>query len=168
MFRAKLFVSTASSALLALAISAGDATAQGMKALAGSYSIVSSGSMVDGKRVETYGEKPKGMLILNGDGRYQLSILRNDLPKFTSNARVKGTVEENKAVVGGSINHFGRYSVDEKEKTITFNIEASIFPNWAGTTQKRPFTLKGGTLTYQVQASSGGTGAGEVVWQRNK
>jgi len=154
--------------LLALAISAGDAAAQGMKALAGSYSIVSSSGMVDGKRAETYGEKPKGMLILNGDGRYQLSILRNDLPKFASNARVKGTPEENKAVVGGAINHFGRYSVDEKEKTITFNVEGSTFPNWAGTTQKRPFTLKGGTLTYQVLASSAGTGSGEVIWQRIK
>jgi hypothetical protein len=168
MTRARLFVSTASSALLALAISASDAAAQGMKSLAGSYSIVSSAGTVDGKRVETYGEKPKGMLILSGNGQYQLSILRNDLPKFVSNARVKGTPEENKAVVGGSINHFGRYSVDEKEKTITFNIDGSTFPNWAGTTQKRPYTLKGGTLTYQVLSSSGGTGSGEVVWQRIK
>jgi hypothetical protein len=168
MDRLSLFISAASSAFLVLAFSTGEVSAQGMKALAGSYSIVSSSGMIDGKRVETYGEKPKGMLILSGDGRYQLSILRNDLPKFASNARIKGTAEENKAVVGGAINHFGRYSVDEKEKTITFNIEASTFPNWAGTIQKRPFTLKGGTLTYQVLASSGGTGSGEVVWQRNK
>jgi hypothetical protein len=168
MTRARLFVSAASSAVLALAISANEVAAQGMKALVGSYSIVSSSGVVDGKRTETYGEKPRGMLILSADGRYQLSILRNDLPKFASNARVKGTPDENKAVVGGSINHFGRYTVDEKEKTITFNVEGSIFPNWTGTTQKRPFTLKGGTLTYQVSASSGGTGSGEVSWQRNK
>jgi hypothetical protein len=80
---------------------------------------------------------------------------------------MEGTPEENKAVVQASIAHFGRYTVDEANKTISFHIETSTFPNWNGTEQKRPFTLTGDELVWRTPASTGG-GTAEVVLKRAK
>ena len=73
-----------------------------------------------------------------------------------------GSPEEYKAVVQGSIAHFGTYTVNEADRTITFHIQTSTFPNWNGAVQKRPFTLKGDELKWTTPAASGG-GSGEVV-----
>ena len=48
----------------------------------------------------------------------------------------------------GTIAHFGRYSVNEADKTIILHIETSTFPNWNGVEQKRPFTLTGDELRW--------------------
>jgi hypothetical protein len=42
-------------------------------------------------------------------------ILRRGQAKFASNNRNEGTPEENKAIVQGSIAHFGTYTVNEAE-----------------------------------------------------
>ncbi|AJG20326.1 hypothetical protein RR42_m2954 [Cupriavidus basilensis] len=82
--------------------------------------------------------------------------------------RGKGTAEENQAIVGGSVFHYGKYVVDVKEKTITFNVEASTFPNWDGATFKRAFKVSGDQLTYTDNAPSDGSGAHDVIWKRVK
>lgn len=147
--------------VMALALVAGNAAAQSAKNLVGSWNLEAAG--------DTYGKNPKGKLIFDSNGHYALIITRNDLPKFASNSRVKGTPDENKAVVGGSVAHFGRYSVDEKEKAIVLNVESGTFANWNGTTQKRPFEIKGNQLRYSnPKPSAGGAPTGQVVWNRAK
>ena len=150
---------SASLLLAGLALPAADAAAQGAKQLVGSWTILKS---------DSYGENPRGLLIFSADGRYQLSIQRATLPKFASSIRTKGTPQEDHAVVEGSINHFGRYTVDDKEKAINFQIEGSTFPNWIGTAQKRPYTIKGDQLTYKVSVVSGTGQPGETSWKRAK
>lgn len=146
---------------LAIALFAGSATAQTAKDLVGAWDLEAAG--------ETYGKNPTGRLIFSADGRYALVITRNDLPKFASESRVKGTPDENKAVVAGSVAHFGRYSVDEKEKAILLKIESSTFANWNGSEQKRPFELKGNQLRYtNPKPSAGGPPTGQVIWNRAK
>jgi hypothetical protein len=126
---------------------AGHAAAQTAKSVAGTYRLVT---------VPAYGDKPRGQLILTPDGRYSIVITRAEMPKIASGSRTKATPEEQKAVVDGSIAHVGRYTIDDGGKAITFHIETSTFPNWNGTTQKRPFSMKGDLLTYTVAAPSGG------------
>lgn len=121
----------------------------------------------DGSRMPLYGPNPQGAATFDSNGRYLLLTARAGLPKFASKDRMEGTPEENKAVVQGSIAHFGRYTVNEADKTITFHIETSTFPNWNGTEQKRPFTITGDELTWRTPASSGG-GTAEVVLKRAK
>lgn len=146
---------------LAIALFAGPAAAQAAKDLVGAWDLEAAG--------ETYGKNPTGRLIFSADGRYALVITRNDLPKFASESRVKGTPDENKAVVAGSVAHFGRYSVDEKEKAILLKIESSTFANWNGSEQKRPFELKGNQLRYtNPKPSAGGPPTGQVIWNRAK
>lgn len=120
----------------------------------------------DGSRTPMYGPNPTGVAMFDAQGHYALLTARRGQAKFASNNRLEGTAEENKAVVAGSIAHFGTYSIDDAGKTITFNIETSTFPNWNGTTQKRPFTLTGDELRWVTPGSSGGTA--EVVLKRSR
>ena len=142
-----------------LALSGTNAFAQDTHSIVGTYAAVTN---------EPFGNNPKGQLILAPDGHYSIILARAALPKIASGARDKATAEENKAVVGGSIGHYGKYTVDAKDKTITFNVEASTFPNWDGTSFKRAFKMSGDQLTYTNNAPSGGGGAIEVVWKRVK
>ncbi len=145
---------------LGVTLQTGDAAAQSAKSLVGSWTIVKVG--------DSYGSSPKGMLIFDASGHYSLTITRSDLPKFASDSRVKGTAEENKAVVAGSITHFGRYSVNQADKALTFNIEGSTYPNWNGTVQKRPFKIVKDELTYTVATPSAGGAGNDVIWRRLK
>ena len=120
----------------------------------------------DGSRVPLYGPSPQGLASFDRNGHYILMTARRGQPKFASNNRNEGTPEENKAVVQGSIAHFGTYTVNDADKTITFHIETSTFPNWNGTEQKRPFTVTGDELKWTTPASSGGSA--EVVLKRVK
>ncbi|HQR22658.1 MAG TPA: lipocalin-like domain-containing protein [Burkholderiaceae bacterium] len=119
----------------------------------------------DGTREPLFGPQPQGQANFDGNGRYILMTARAGQPKFGSANRMDGTPEENKAVVQGTIAHFGRYTVDETNKTITFHIDTSTFPNWNGTEQKRPFSISGDELTWKTPASTGG-GTAEVVLKR--
>jgi len=152
---------------LGMVLAAGDAFAQTAKDLVGTWTLVSAINEQGGNTTDTYGPHPKGILTVDANGRYVLVIARADLPKVASNNRTTATPEENKAIVQGSGVHFGTVSVNAADKTITFKIETSLFPNWDGTEQKRPFTVTGDELQYTVPAASGG-GTATVVWKRTK
>jgi len=161
------FLATTMSLLL-LVLLAGDALGQTAKQqFVGSWTIVSADTVRPDGRVPNFGPEPKGFLVFDGSGRYALQIMSASRGRFASNNRMEGTPEENRSVVQGMIAHFGRYSVNEADRTFTFQVENSSFPNWEGTAQKRPFTITADQLKYSVAAASGG-GSGEVVWKRVK
>jgi hypothetical protein len=159
---------TAMALLLGLALPWGGAAGQQKtlkEQIVGTWAYVSVDIVrPDGTRVPLFGPNPMGLASFDSNGRYLLLTARRDQPKFASNNRNNGTVEENKAVVQGSIAHFGKYIVNEADKTIVFQIETSTFPNWNGIEQKRPFTLTEDELKWTTAASSGGTA--EVVLKR--
>jgi hypothetical protein len=149
---------------LGLALSAGDAAAQSAKDLVGGWTPVS---------VDAYGPNPKGYLIFEANGRYSLQLMRPDLPKYLSNNRLQGTPAEYKITVEGSLSHLGTYSVSGTD--LIFHVEASTFPNWTGTDQKRiNLSVTGDELKYTNLAPSGGyqylvpADARFVVWRRVK
>src|SRR3974377_1984891 len=105
-----LAASTLSLALLGIAVPANSQALR--QQLVGTWTFVSSTTKLpDG--TPAWGTNPKGLLIFTQNGYYSSQIVRSDLPKFASNSRAKGTPEENKAVVLGSISTFGTYTVDE-------------------------------------------------------
>lgn len=144
---------------VALLVRSGAAAAQSVKSVAGTYAIVST---------EAFGKGARGTLMLGADGRYSIVLMRANLPKFASGARTKGTAEEYKSVVDGSIAHVGKYTIDDGGKTLTFHVEAATFANWDGTTQKRPLTVKRDEISYTVPAPSTGGPATQLVWRRIK
>lgn len=139
----------------------GPAVADAAKDIVGTWSfIVNETTNADGTKVNTYGLHPKGIMMFDAGGNFSLFIANPERPKFASNNRLKGTPEEYQAAMHGTIAYFGKYSVDEKEKIITFQLGASTFPNWDGVTQKRPFTITGDELRY---TNSGGSSGGSVL-----
>ena len=148
-----------SASLLLLAMFAEPAAAQTAKSVAGAYTVI---------KIPAYGDNARGMLVLTPDGHYSIIAGRTTLPKFAAGARTKGTPEENKAVIDGSIAHFGKYTIDDGGKSITFTPVMSTFPNWDGAAQKRALKVAGDTLTYTVTAPSAGGPPNDVVWKRMK
>ena len=164
----KLTIGTLGLLLLGVVLSASQVCAQTVEDLAGTWTIVSSVNEQDGKKTEAYGPNPKGVLTVDANGRYVLVIARAGLPRVASNNRTTGTPEENKALVQGSITHFGTLSVNAADKIMTFKVEThTTFPNWDGTEQKRPFTISGDELTLTVPATSS-AGTSTAVWKRAK
>jgi Lipocalin-like domain len=164
-----LTITTVALLCLGVALPAGDAVAQQKtlkEQLVGAWTLVSSTTKLpDG--TPAWGTNPKGLLIFTQNGHYSSQIVRSDLPKFASNSRAKGTPEENKAVVLGSISTFGTYTVDETKKTFTIKFEGSSYPNRVGTEQTRPFTIAGDELTVTNPATTVG-GTSEAVYKRAK
>ena len=138
--------------------------------LVGTWTFVSAIDVQkDGTKTDRWGPNPKGMLVFDGNGRYSLIIVRSDLPKFASSKGDQGTADENKAVMQGMVAHFGTYSVNEADKTITTSVEGSWFPNLSGMGQKRIIaSLTADELKYTNPTAVAGVGLAEAVWKRVK
>lgn len=144
------------------------ALAQSASDVVGTWTLVSSVTEKDGTRTDQFGSGAKGMLTLDTDGHFMLTIIGPDLPKFASNNRAGGTSEENQAVVSKSIAMIGTYSVNSTDRTLVFKVDSATFPNWNGTEQKR--LLASSTkdeLKYVTPTASSG-GVGTVTWKRAK
>ena len=136
--------------------------------LVGSWSFATAvTTLPNGSKVETFGPNPSGLLIFDANGRYASLVVRPGVTKFASNSRETGTADENKAAMQGAIAHAGRYTVNEADRTVTFHIEQSSFPNWNGIEQRRPITVSGDDMRYTVPTSSIG-GTAEVTFKRAK
>jgi hypothetical protein len=138
------------------------------EALVGTWSLlIDDDVQADGSHVPSMGPNPMGTVIFTADGHYSLQIIRANRPKFAANSRLKGTADENKAAIQGMISHFGTYSINEGDKTLTIRIEGSSFPNWDGTQQKRLITslTAGDELAWTTPMPSSGAARSEVAWK---
>jgi len=144
----------------------GAAVAQTAKDLVGTWTEVSNVNIhQDGSRADMFPAGSKGVFIFDGNGHYASVTLTSNLPKFASGNRNTGTPEENKAIVQGSLSHYGTYTV--ADKVITLKVEGSTWPAWTGTDQKRTIvSFTGDEIKWSLAASIGGTS--EVGWKRVK
>jgi hypothetical protein len=139
--------------------------------LVGTWTLVSSVSKFpDGRTEDIFGPNPRGLLILDANGHFALISLRATLPKFSSNSRMTGTPEENKAIVQGSIVFYGTYTVNEADRTFTGHVEGSTFPNFDGVDQKRSIvSLTAEELKYTNPVVTFASGVViESAWKRAK
>ena len=65
----------------------------------------------------------------------------------------------------GSSTHYGTVEIDEQQRTLTFHIERSSFPNWEGTVQVRSYEMSHGRLSYRVPPRPDGS-TPLSVWRR--
>jgi len=153
---------------VAMTMICGSTWAQDANALQGTWRLVSSITELGGKVTHQFGTGANGMMILDARGRFMLTIIGQDLPRFASNSRASGTPEEAKAVVAGSIAMFGTYIYDPATRTITLKTELATFPNWNATTQERSvISATSAELKYTTAQASGG-GTATVTWRRAK
>jgi hypothetical protein len=135
---------------------------EGTWTMAGAYEL-----RVDGSKTTNYGEHPRGILMVDKQGRYSMQIFRPNRPKFASGVKAKGTSEEYREAVVGSSTHTGQVVVDSADHKLIFRIETSSFPNWEGTEQTRDYVYADGKLTYSVPASVSGNGTvAYSIWRR--
>ncbi len=143
------------------------ASAQSAKELVGTWTLVSAITERDGQKSDTFGSNTKGVLVFDANGHYTISFIGANLPKFAAKNRAAGTADENKAVVNGSLAHFGTYAVDEAGKSFTFRIDRATFPNWDGSDKERSFVVTGDELKFTDPAASAG-GRATVIFKRAK
>ena len=104
----------------------------------------------NGTRIADYGPNPHGLVIFTANGYYSVQIYRAERLKFSSGDKLKGTPEEYRDASLSTSVHFGRYSLNAANHTITFRIDRSSFPNQDDTTQVRPYEMKGDELSWKV------------------
>jgi hypothetical protein len=161
-------------ALLALALSAGAAAAQPAKslkeAIVGSWNfVVAEVTAPDGKKSFPFGETPKGILIFTADGRFAQIHVAGDAPKIASNNRMTGTPEEYAGIMRRSLSVFGTWTIDEANKTVTYNIVSSSFPNWEGEAQTRSIDkLTADEFVNTNPNVAGGRGSASNLYRRVK
>ena len=159
---------TATTLIPVLFLTAGPAAADSSIAeqLAGAWSLVSIVANQGDKRLDIFGPEPRGQMILSPDGYFSTLTTVASLPDFASNNRTQGTPEEYEAIGKGTNAHYGTYSVDEENGTISFTVDVSTFPNWEGQVHARVFTLDGNLLSYVNPSSTVQASSVEVVWRK--
>jgi hypothetical protein len=123
----------------------------------------------DGSKFHSFGPNPKGMVVFDANGRYVQVLMSSTLPKFASANRMRGTDQENKAVVQGSIAYYGTWTVDETAKTMLQRVEANTWALHSGIEYKRPIsTLTADDLVFTNPGSSAGGGSTVLTFKRAK
>ena len=89
----------------------------------------------DGSTGLPFGPNPSGIVVFEQNGHFALILHRPDLPKFATNNRFAGSVEENKTIVQGSLAFFGTYSL--QNMIITMHVEGGTWPGWTGSALDR-------------------------------
>jgi hypothetical protein len=134
--------------------------------LAGTWTLVQADVLLpDGKQTHDYGERPKGLLIIDEKGRYSLQIYDSSHPRYASGDKKTGTAEEYRGNALSLSTHFGKIDVDEAAHTLTLHIDTASFPNQDGTNQMRHYELKGDELSYRVEPRKDGS-IPISVWRR--
>lgn len=153
--------------LLSIVASDGARAQSAKQQFVGTWSLVSIRYVrPDGSAVEPFGPDAKGMLVFDGT-HFSTEAFAANLPKFKSNNRMIGTLQEYEAISHGVVAYFGTYTVDPGAKIVTLHIERSSFPNWEGTDQKRTFEFVNDELRYTAANSTADPAeAAQLVWKR--
>jgi hypothetical protein len=118
----------------------------------------------DGKLAYPYGMKPKGILMVDEEGRYVVEIYGEVRPKFPSPTPTPQQYQG--AFLSMSV-HTGTAEADEAHHLLTFHVTHNANPDRDMTVQQRPYVFKDGLLTYRVPAAAEGKVNTPVsVWSR--
>jgi lipocalin-like protein len=135
--------------------------------LVGTWKLVSWRRIVDGQTV-TYplGEDAEGVLIYAPDGSMATALTASIRPAMPDNDPLGGEVESRAQAYSTCLAYIGTYEIRGEE--VVHRIRVSLYPNWAGDEQVRPFTYTENSLvlhTAPVQGPSG-TVVNALVWAR--
>lgn len=134
--------------------------------LIGCWELVSNRNWSDdGVQTDPFGKDPLGILLLTADGRMSIFMSQRDLPEFSAGNRLKGSAEENAAVVHGTLAAFGSYEVQEAAAQIVLTAEGCTFPNLMQKPQIRPYTVDGDQMLWKLKSPTVG-GYSEIVWRK--
>ena len=156
--------------LLLTSLAASLATAQGPAKFVGVWKLVSFEQRTTaGALTYPMGQKPVGRLTYDASGHMSAQIMLPDRTRFDAPSKVRGSPEQKIAAFDGYTAYYGTYTVDDAHRTVIHHVEASLYPNWVGTEQRRLFEFSEGKLILRAVNGSGGPGTeGRLVWERVK
>ncbi len=123
--------------------------------------------LTDGEAAEyPLGEDASGLLIYTGDGKMAVQIVSADRPEIPTEDALGGDAQLRADAYSTCLAYFGSYRV--QGDSVIHRVDASLFPNWSGTVQTRPFTANGDELVLRTPptTSAAGTVVNELSWVR--
>ncbi len=139
-----------------------------------SESLCGSWKLVHWKRISQdgsigypLGEAATGTLIYTADGRMAVHMAAAGRTALDTTDPLGGTVEDRAAAYSGYLAYFGAYSVADGQ--VTHRIEASLYPNWSGAEQTRPYTHEDPSLVLRTPPTTlpdGSVVVNEMSWTR--
>ena len=123
--------------------------------------------MADGALTHPMGDKPVGRLTYDAAGHMTAQLMDPDRPKFRKSLAGLGSAKEKGAAFDGYTAYYGTYSVNGKDHVVIRHVEASLYPNWVGSEQRRLYEFSGGNLILRAVNGMGGPGTeSRLVWER--
>lgn len=141
-----------------------------LKQVAGVWRLVSSEFRTSsGKVIYPLGDDAQGLAIFSDSGYMSAQLMRQNRPVFASGDQASGTPEEVQAALQGYVAYYGPCEVDVEQKTLTTQVEGSMYPNWVGSQQLRYYELTDKQLVLRTTPIAFGDEefTGVLTWERN-
>jgi hypothetical protein len=136
--------------------------------LAGTWKLVAWRRIADDGTVSyPLGADALGQLIYTPDGKMAVQLAGADRPALATGDPLGGDVQARAGAYSTYLAYFGTYEL--QGESVVHSIDASLFPNWSGEKQVRPFTSEHGELvlrTPPMQVGDGTTVVNELAWAR--
>ena len=120
-------------------------------------------SEVDGSVSYPFGEKPNGILIYTPDGHMAVQMVEANRALLDTDDALGGSEAERAQAYSSCLAYFGRYRIEGR--SVVHELNGSLYPNWSGTDQARPFVLDQCRLVLQVEEPDGRI-SNEIIWRR--
>ncbi len=120
----------------------------------------------DGKVTYPLGEDARGFIMYSIDGYMSVVVFRADRAHLGTPDLLAGSEEQLAAAARSYISYAGRYEVQGER--VRHSVEASLFPDWEGSTQERLYEFEGQRLTLRTESMplGGKQLTAVLVWER--
>ena len=115
------------------------------------------------------GADARGQLIYTSNGQMAVQITGANRSPIATDDPLGGDVEARADAYSTYLGYFGTYEL--QGESVVHRIDGSLFPNWCGEKQVRPFTSERDELvlrTPPMQVANGTTVVNELAWAREK
>ncbi len=123
----------------------------------------------DGTVTYPLGADARGLLIYAVNGRMAVQITANNRAPVTGDDPLGGDAQARAAAYSTYLAYFGTYAVQGQD--VVHHLDGSLYPNWSGADQVRPFTTEFDQLvlrTPPVRRADGTTAVNELTWNRDR
>lgn len=116
-----------------------------------------------------FGPDASGLLVYTADGYMTGQVMRSGRLLLPSGYRKGGAPDIVLAAFDGYIAYWGRWQVDPDAGEIIHHVEGSLYPNWAGTEQRRKYYFEGDQLSLTAEMRRpGGSVSLHLIWARER
>jgi hypothetical protein len=134
----------------------------------GTWKLVSTEEKLRDGHTRPYtdiGANAQGYLIYTADGHMCATLMKPARPNWHGDIE-DATDAEKISAASGFTSYCGTYKIDEKNRIMVHYPELSLYPNFIGTEQKRPYRFEGNRLSFSDTVSDGQVERWTIVWEK--